>query len=54
MSPVELRERVERAVLSYIDEIAWTRHKYIEEAQRESTRIVAEQLASMEMEEGIS
>jgi hypothetical protein len=47
MDPGELRSRVASHIEKYIDRGAWDRHKYIEEAQRRSTKMVADQLAAM-------
>ena len=47
MDPSDLRQRVESDVVEYIDSDAWKRHKVIEEAERETTRMVAARMAEM-------
>jgi hypothetical protein len=48
MDPSDLRNRVESEILKYIDPVAWNRHTIIEEAQRETTRMIASQMRDMQ------
>jgi hypothetical protein len=47
MDPQALRNRVESYVIEYIDADAWERHKVIEAAQRNTTKMVAAKMAEM-------
>jgi hypothetical protein len=51
MDPADLRELVRSYVVDRIDKEAWERHQMIEAAQRETTKRVAAQMASMESRE---
>jgi hypothetical protein len=50
MDPATLRDRVESYIKDEIDPDAWERHLVIEAAQRQSTKMVAAQLAAMNAE----
>jgi len=44
MDPADRRDRVRSNVLDYINSNAWKRHEVIEEAQRQTTKMVAAQI----------
>ena len=47
MNPVDLRERVEDEIQSYIDDELWDRAEQVEQAERESIRQYANILKSL-------
>jgi len=51
MDPTDLRQRVASEIKHYIDTAAWERHKVSEEAQRNTTKMVAAQLSAAARQE---
>ena len=49
MSPVDLRERVEDEILSYIDDEKWARADQVERAERESIKEFSDMLKTLKI-----
>lgn len=46
MNPNDLRDRVEQAIVQYIDAEAWERHKFAEVAEQETVRKIAKRMTA--------
>jgi hypothetical protein len=47
MDPVDLRNRIRDQIVPYVPSDEWERHKLIEEAERQTTKMIAARLAEM-------